>query len=104
MKVTVCGLGYVGCVTSACLAQIGHDVTGVDTDANKVALLNEGRSPLIEPGLEDLIKAGVNAGRLRASNTLTDLGDVCIICVGTPSNANGSLCLDYVRRVVASIG
>jgi GDP-mannose 6-dehydrogenase len=104
MKVTVCGLGYVGCVTSACLAQLGHDVTGVDTDPNKVALLNEGRSPLIEPGLEDLIRAGVSAGRLRASNSLEDLGEVCIICVGTPSNPNGSLGLDYVRRVVSSIG
>ena len=104
MRVCIFGLGYVGCVTSACLAARGHDVTGVDVDPNKVALMNEGRSPLIEPGLEELIKAGVSAQRLRARQQATDLGDVCIICVGTPSNSNGSLGLDYVIRVAHAIG
>jgi GDP-mannose 6-dehydrogenase len=104
MKVHVFGMGYVGCVTSACLAQLGHEVTGVDTDPNKVALVNGGQSPLIEPGLEQLIQAGVTAGRLRARPEIGPLGDVSIICVGTPSNSNGSLCLDYVRRVASSLG
>ena len=104
MKVHVFGMGYVGCVTSACLAQLGHDVTGIDTDPDKVALVNSGQSPLIEPGLELLILAGVKAGRLRAQREIGPLGDVCIICVGTPSNHNGSLCLDHVHRVAASLG
>jgi GDP-mannose 6-dehydrogenase len=104
MKVTVLGLGYVGCVTSACLASRGHEVTGVDVDANKVALVNEGSSPLIEPGLDELLKQGVASGRLRACGQITDLGDISIICVGTPSNANGSVGLDYLKRVAESIG
>jgi len=104
MKVHVFGMGYVGCVTSACLAQLGHDVTGIDTDPDKVALVNNGQSPLIEPGLEQLLRAGVERGRLRARKEIGPLGDVSFICVGTPSNHNGSLCLDFVHRVAASLG
>ena len=84
MKVHVFGMGYVGCVTSACLAQLGHDVTGVDTNSSKVSLVNSGQSPLIEPGLEALLHSGVAAGRLRAREEIGPLGDVSIICVGTP--------------------
>lgn len=104
MQVTVYGMGYVGCVTSACMAALGHDVTGVDTESHKIALINESRSPLIEPGLEELLKEGVAAGRLRATDKPGKMGDVSIICVGTPSNANGSLCLDYVTRVATQLG
>jgi len=104
MQVTVYGMGYVGCVTSACMAALGHDVTGVDMEAHKVALINDSRSPLIEPGLEELLKEAVAAKRLRATDNVVDMGDVSIICVGTPSNANGSLCLDYVTRVAGQIG
>lgn len=104
MNVTIFGMGYVGCVTSACMAGRGHTVTGVDVDPNKTAVINSSRSPLIEPGLEPLIAEGVASGRLRATQEIDDLGDVSIICVGTPSNANGSLCLDHVIRVAGRIG
>jgi GDP-mannose 6-dehydrogenase len=104
MQITVFGMGYVGCVTSACLASLGHRVVGVDLDPNKIAVINQSHSPLIEPGLEELIKEGISSGRLRATNEVTQLGDISIICVGTPSNANGSLCLDYVTRVAERIG
>jgi GDP-mannose 6-dehydrogenase len=104
MKVTIFGLGYVGCVTSACLADLGHEITGIDVDVNKVALINSGRSPLIEPGLDDIILKGIAARRLNAAQEFDDLGDISFISVGTPSNPNGSLCLDHVVRVCTRIG
>jgi GDP-mannose 6-dehydrogenase len=104
MEVSIFGLGYVGCVTAACLAENGHDITGVDLDENKVSLINAGKSPIVEPGLAELIHRGVQNRRLRAVKRAERLGDVSIVCVGTPSNENGSLGLGQVCRVVASIG
>lgn len=107
MRISVMGLGYVGAVSAACLASDGHDVTGVDISDVKVTLINNGRSPVIEEGLDDLIRENVNAGRLRATlntETAVQTTDLSLVCVGTPSKANGSLEDHYIRQVCREIG
>jgi GDP-mannose 6-dehydrogenase len=106
MRVSVFGVGYVGCVTAACLAREGHHVIGVDTDAFKVTAINEGRAPFFEPGLGELVAEMVAAGRLRATVDHADAvqnSDVALICVGTPTKSDGSTRVDYLRQVFASI-
>jgi GDP-mannose 6-dehydrogenase len=107
MKISVFGLGYVGAVSAACLAADGHTVVGVDNNPVKADLLNQGRSPVIEEGLGELIQEGVRAGRLRATTDCDEAvasTDLAFICVGTPSKGNGSLDLGYLRRVADDIG
>jgi GDP-mannose 6-dehydrogenase len=107
MKIAVFGLGYVGVVSAACLARDGHNVVGVDPNATKVDFVRRSKSPIVEPGLEDLIAGAVKAGRLVAHSdpaAAVAQCDVLMVCVGTPGQANGSLDLSYVRRVVQQIG
>ena len=104
MKATIFGMGYVGTVTAACLAKQGHDVTGIDLDAGKVALINSSQSPIMEPGLDQILQDDVAEGRLRAETRCLSLGDISLVCVGTPSNDNGSLDLRQVLRVCEDIG
>jgi GDP-mannose 6-dehydrogenase len=104
MKINIYGLGYVGSVSAACLASDGHTVLGIDIDQLKVDSINQGTSAVVEPGLAELIHCGVATRRLRATTDVIDDADVSMVCVGTPSNENGSLCLDYVTRAANQIG
>jgi GDP-mannose 6-dehydrogenase len=107
MRVSVFGLGYVGSVSAATFADDGHEVVGVDVNAGKVAMLNAGQSPIVEPGLGELIESGVSAGRLRATTSAeeaVEASDVSLISVSTPSRKNGSLDLTYLTRVCEELG
>ena len=107
MRLSVFGLGYVGCVSSACFSDNGHEVIGVDTNALKVQIINDGRSPVVEPGVEDLIERAVKDKRLRATTDATDAihnTDLSLVCVGTPGQPNGSLSLSYVKSACKQIG
>jgi len=106
-NVAVLGLGYVGCVSAACLAHVGHRVIGIDRDEFKVNAVLAGRAPFFEPGLAELVREGVTSARLSASVSLAEGladADVALICVGTPSEKNGNLGLDQLRRVSGEIG
>ncbi len=107
MRVSVFGLGYVGCVTAASLARSGHRVIGVDINPDKVAMVNAGTSPIVEPGLGELVSKVVAEGRLRcttATDEAVSESDLALICVGTPSRDNGQLNVDAIRRVAEGIG
>ena len=107
LTASIFGLGYVGSVTVACLADNGHQIFGVDVNPVKVQMINEGRSPIIEEGMPELMARGVQSGCIKATTDARPAvmaSDVSLICVGTPSKMNGSLNLDYVKRVSADIG
>jgi GDP-mannose 6-dehydrogenase len=107
MRVSVFGLGYVGSVSAAAFAADGHDVVGVDVHQVKVDAINQGRSPIVEPGLDDLLRDAVSNGRLRATTNTEEAvraTDLSLVCVGTPSRKNGSLDLTYLVRVCEQIG
>jgi len=106
LKILVWGLGYVGTVTAACLADLGHQVVGVEPNTSKVTMLTAGHSPVKEPGLDALVNRTVDNDRLRAVSdgiSLVPWADVSLICVGTPSEADGSLMLNHLRKVAADI-
>src|SRR5207247_1875928 len=107
MRVSVFGLGYVGCVTAACLARAGHQVIGVDVNADKVAMLNGGRSPVVEPGLGELLADVVGRGRLGATPSCAAAvaqSDLGLISVGTPGRPNGQLDVAAIGAVARGIG
>ncbi|HYL77035.1 MAG TPA: nucleotide sugar dehydrogenase [Bryobacteraceae bacterium] len=104
--IAVLGLGYVGCVTAACFAELGYAVIGVDRDERKVCDVLAGRSPFYEPGLEPLVQRNIAAGRLSATSSLAEAiqdAAIAFLCVGTPSAKNGDLGLEQLQRVVAEI-
>lgn len=107
MRISIFGLGYVGAVSAGCLARDGHTVIGVDPNQTKVDLINEGKTPIIEKDIGEMIAHAVSEGLLRAT---VDVGaavrdsDLSLICVGTPSQLNGNLDLSAVRKVCEQIG
>ncbi len=100
-------MGYVGCVTAACLAKEGHRVIGIDVSKVKREALGEGKAPIDEPGLDALIAEGVRSGRLAAGSDVTAAiasTDISLVCVGTPSEDSGGIDLSFVGRVCEEIG
>ena len=107
MKISIFGIGYVGCVSAACFAHAGHDVIGVDVNPTKVDIINSGKSPIVEPQMNELIHDVVKAGKLRATTDSMEAvksSDISLVCVGTPSKPNGSLNLEHVAHVCEEIG
>src|SRR5688572_22718061 len=107
MRVSVFGLGYVGAVSVACLARDGHQVTGVDIDPVKLDLIASGRSPIVEEGIQELMRQVVDAGRVKVTDQVADAvraTELSFVCVGTPSSPNGSQDLSAVRRIAEQIG
>jgi GDP-mannose 6-dehydrogenase len=107
MKVSVFGLGYVGCVSAACLASLGHEVIGVDVNPVKIELVNSGRPPVVEERIGELTRDVVADGALRATADVAQAvstTEVSLVCVGTPSAPNGSLSTAFLERVTAQIG
>jgi len=107
MNISVVGLGYVGAVCSACFANEGHNVIGVDIEKSKVDLINQGKSPIVEKDLDKLIEKNVKEGRLKATTNLKDAiknTEITFIAVGTPSKDNGSIDLTYIKEAAKQIG
>jgi GDP-mannose 6-dehydrogenase len=107
MNISIFGLGYVGAVTAACLANEGHTIVGVDVAQQKVDALNNGEPPIIEPGLPELLQRAVTEKRLLATTSVEEAilrTEASLICVGTPSTLSGALDLKFVNQVAAQIG
>lgn len=106
-RISIFGLGYVGAVSLACLARDGHEITGVDVDPDKLELLRAGRAPVIETGIQELMRAVVRGGAVNITSSVREAilaTDVSFVCVGTPAGSNGNQDLTAIRRVVEQIG
>ena len=107
MRISIFGLGYVGAVCAGCLSARGHDVVGVDVSKAKIDLINAGKSPIVEPGLEELLAKGIQNNRLRGTTDFSEAirdTELSMLCVGTPSKKNGDLELNYIESVCREIG
>ena len=107
MKISVFGLGYVGCVSAACLAARGNEVVGVDVNPTKIDLITRGRAPVVEERIGELTAEVVASGALRATTDVAEAvaaTEISLVCVGTPSAPNGSLSTAYLERVAEEIG
>ena len=107
VKISIFGMGYVGCVGAACCAKLGHHVIGVDVSAHKVELMNSGRPTIIEKDIDGLVKAAHDEGRLEATSDVAyavENSEISFIAVGTPSSREGHLNLDYIFKVASQIG
>lgn len=107
MKISVFGLGYVGCVSAACLAASGHEVVGVDVNRTKVELINRGTAPLVEERIAELTEDVVRTGALRATTDIAEAiseSDISLVCVGTPSAPSGNMSTEFLERVADEIG
>src|SRR3954451_20001761 len=107
MRISVFGIGYVGVVSCGCLAELGHDVIGIDVVPAKLAMLAAGRSPIVEEEIDQIIANAVRSGRLTTTDDVADAvnrTDVSFISVGTHSAPDGGVALGGVDNVVASIG
>ncbi|MFZ9162588.1 MAG: 2-dehydropantoate 2-reductase N-terminal domain-containing protein, partial [Burkholderiaceae bacterium] len=107
MKISIVGTGYVGLVTGACLADAGNDVLCLDLDESKIKILKDGGIPIHEPGLLDIVRKNVAAGRLRFTTSVEEsvaFGLVQFIAVGTPPDEDGSADLKYVLAAARNIG
>jgi GDP-mannose 6-dehydrogenase len=107
MRISIFGLGYVGTVSLACLARDGHHVIGVDIDANKLALLRDGRSPIIEAGIRELVAEVIASGRVEVTDDVTAAvhgSELSFICVGTPARPNGSQDLRALEQLAGELG
>ena len=106
MKLTIIGTGYVGLVTGTCFAEVGHQVVCVDNDAAKVKVLQAGGIPIYEPGLEEMVRQNVAAGRLSFTHSTAEgveKSDVIFIAVPTPPQPDGSVDLSFIERVARDI-
>jgi UDPglucose 6-dehydrogenase len=106
MRLTVIGIGYLGLTHAVCMAALGHDVIGIDVDADKVARAGKGEVPFFEPGLEPLLRKNIDSGRLSFSTSFAkaaEFGDVHFLCVGTPQATDGSADLSYVYSAAESL-